>query len=427
MKDLMTSFAATAIIQLANVASGILAARLLLPEGRGELAAVMLWPGLIAALGGLSINAASGYLAAGERREPREIFATATAVATLLTPVLILVGLVIVPLAYADYRPEVRDLARLYLAMVPLNLLTLCYMSILQGRLHFGAFNALRALQPVTYVAFIGLAVAAGWAGVAGFTAAALAGGVVMLILAVWALAHLGWVGWRTRREIARALMRYAATVHVSYVITVIAQRIDQALIALMLPAADLGLYAVAVSAGNLAAILVGAMDLLAFPKVAAADPEMRAEVLGRYVRLALILAVVAAVVLVPLLPWLLRLLFGAAFVPSAPAARIVAAATVFLAFRTMLYAGLRAYDRALVIGWIEGAVLVVLAGSLALLLPRYGIVGGAIAVAGSNLLACVLLAVSVRRVLGIGLGQLLTPGPREWELAGELLRMLRK
>ncbi|MCH9050401.1 MAG: hypothetical protein IIA72_04890 [Proteobacteria bacterium] len=38
MKDLFVSFIATGAIQLSNLASGILAARLLGPEGRGELA-----------------------------------------------------------------------------------------------------------------------------------------------------------------------------------------------------------------------------------------------------------------------------------------------------------------------------------------------------------------------------------------------------
>ena len=44
MKDLFVSFIATGAIQLSNLASGILAARLLGPEGRGELAVVILWP-----------------------------------------------------------------------------------------------------------------------------------------------------------------------------------------------------------------------------------------------------------------------------------------------------------------------------------------------------------------------------------------------
>ncbi len=423
MKDLASSFAATAAVQLANVASGILAARLLLPEGRGELAAVMLWPMLIAALGGFSINAAAGYLVAGEKRPPGEVFAAATAAAVALVPLLAAVGLAVIPWAYGGYAPEIGALARLYLAFVPMSLLTLCYLSILQGRLRFGALNALRALQPIGYVALIGAAAAAGHATVAGFTAASLGANAVTLVLAGATLARLGWVQWRFPPGILRALARYAATVHVGEVIAVVGRRLDQALVALVLPVAELGLYAVALSAGGLIAILVGAMELLAFPKVAAADPAARAEVLGRYVRLTVALAIVAAAVLVPLLPWLVRLLFGAAFLPAVAPARIVAVAMVFHAFRATLSAGLRGTDRALTVGGVEGAALVALAAGLAVLLPRYGIVGGAWALAGSNVVACALLIAAVRRALGIGFARLMTPGAREWELAGALWR----
>ncbi len=426
MKDLFTSFAATAVVQLANIASGILAARLLLPEGRGELAAVMLWPALLAAIGGFSLNAATGYLGAGERRPPAEIFAATTALVAVLSPLLVAVGLAIIPEAYRDYRPELQDIARLYLVWVPLNLFVLSYAALLQGQLRFGAFNLLRALQPVSYVVLIGAALVLGYATVGGFAVAAIGGTFVPLVLSVVMVARFGWVGWQAPRAILRAMMRYAATVHVSTVVTVIGQRLDQALIALMLPAADLGLYAVALSAGGLVGIVTAAIDQLAFPKVAAADPTVRAEVLGRYVRLSVALAFATVIVLIPLVPWLLGLLFGPAFVPSAPAARIIAAGMVFHAFRITLYAGLRAYDRALLIGWIEAAVLAAFAAALAALLPRYGIIGGAAALCGSNVLACILLVATVKRALGIGLGTLFTPTAREAELMAELLRRRR-
>ena len=56
MKDISVSFATTAYIQVLNIATGLIAARILLPEGRGELAALMLWPGLIAELGNLGLS-----------------------------------------------------------------------------------------------------------------------------------------------------------------------------------------------------------------------------------------------------------------------------------------------------------------------------------------------------------------------------------
>jgi len=50
MKALIITILTTGVLQLANLASGLLAARLLLPEGRGELAIAILWPTTLAYL-----------------------------------------------------------------------------------------------------------------------------------------------------------------------------------------------------------------------------------------------------------------------------------------------------------------------------------------------------------------------------------------
>ena len=51
MKDIVTSFVGSALMQVFTIISGVLLARLLLPTGRGELAAVILWSTMIAAVG----------------------------------------------------------------------------------------------------------------------------------------------------------------------------------------------------------------------------------------------------------------------------------------------------------------------------------------------------------------------------------------
>ncbi len=49
---------ANSLILLSGIVSGILAARLLLPAGRGAVAAVLFWPHIIASVAGLSANEA---------------------------------------------------------------------------------------------------------------------------------------------------------------------------------------------------------------------------------------------------------------------------------------------------------------------------------------------------------------------------------
>ena len=68
MRNLFISFLSTGFIQLANLATGILAARLLHPEGRGELALLVLWAVLVANLGSMGLRCTSTGKAAPSRR-----------------------------------------------------------------------------------------------------------------------------------------------------------------------------------------------------------------------------------------------------------------------------------------------------------------------------------------------------------------------
>jgi O-antigen/teichoic acid export membrane protein len=50
------TFLTNLAIQGCNVITGVLTARILQPEGRGELAAIILWPSILAGLGILGTN-----------------------------------------------------------------------------------------------------------------------------------------------------------------------------------------------------------------------------------------------------------------------------------------------------------------------------------------------------------------------------------
>jgi len=95
--DISVSFATTAYIQALNILTGLLAARLLLPEGRGELAALMLWPGLVCELGGLALSDALLYRLASGAATPRRLFAAMVWLAAGLTIVLVPIGVALLP------------------------------------------------------------------------------------------------------------------------------------------------------------------------------------------------------------------------------------------------------------------------------------------------------------------------------------------
>src|SRR6266851_4167131 len=74
--DGAVSLVASGLVQLLNVVSGIVIARSLGPAGRGELAAVLLWPALLASLSGLGTTDAITYLTARRPERTRDVAAT---------------------------------------------------------------------------------------------------------------------------------------------------------------------------------------------------------------------------------------------------------------------------------------------------------------------------------------------------------------
>jgi len=429
MKDVSVSFVATGLIQVVNIATGLLAARLLLPEGRGELAEIMLWAGLIVEFGIVGLSDALLYRAATGQVSPRELFAAMTWLTVVFSLLLVAAGFVIEPYIFAGKDPYLLRLALIFLvAYVPTNLGALFVASVFQGYLDVMTWNLLRGVVAAGYLVFIGVAAALGQTTVEGFATAYILGTAAALLLGLALLARRGWVGLRARRATVWGLLIYGAKVHVGEMLNSARQKIDQALVALWLPHADLGLYVVALTVANGPLILAQTLANLAFPKISQqTEVSGKIVVFGRYFRFTLAVTVATTVVLLVLNPWLVPLLFGRAFAPAALIANIMLIGLPAAAAKLLFIQALKSWDRSLVIGHAESIGLVAAAVSLLILLPTFGIAGAACSLVIANVVAAVAMAASLRRHLDMKLSMLLKPTPDDWRLAGDLVGMLRR
>ncbi len=427
MKDLFTSLSATILIALANLGSGVLAARLLGPDGRGELAAVILWTSLIAALGSLGLGDSVVYHSAHGKTSHRAVFASSAVVAAMCSIVSLAIGWVILAYIFMDYRPEVQGAASVFLFFIPVYLFGLYFSCMFQGDLQLTTWNYLRILIPAIYVAGIGVAFLSGHASVMGFAVAFLTANVASALVAFILINRRGWLNLSPRVETLKSLLRYGLKTHVGTVVTTVSERLDQALISLFLAAADLGLYVVSLAAAGIANLLVGTAWHLAFPKIAnQPTAEGKAVVFGRYMRLALFLGLAAAIPIYIVAPWLLSLLFGSEFVGASPILRVLLFGMVPLGCKTILVQGLKAHDRALTFGKAELLGLAVGATCLAVLLPLYGTLGVAAAMVIVHSSTFLYLLVSVKRQLGIRPTALFQPTADDWRLISQALTNLR-
>ncbi|MBL8687764.1 MAG: oligosaccharide flippase family protein [Rhodospirillaceae bacterium] len=392
----------TAATQAANLATAMIVARALLPEGRGDLQLVVLWPMLAAQIASLSLNEALLVLTASGSGDRRRSFAAGlwiTLVLALLAA--IVAGFWLAPSALALRPNDVKEAGRLCLWLVPATMLSTFFLDALRGRLDHRGWTVLRTVQALAYLAGTLVAWHLG-SGLVGFALAFVASHGLALATSGLRLAALGGFAVEVPDKAAAApLVSLGLRLHTGFVIQVLGGRVDQIAIAILLDPASLGLYAAAMTLVLGLLQLAQSVSQAMFPRVLAL-PERPAK--ARQVRrtLALVLGgvAIAAILMFALAEIVIRLLFGAAFAPAADLVRLLLIGIVPHASREVFMLALKVEGRPLAIGRAEAMSLGFFAGLLALLVPRYGAVGTAVAYAATQWLVAGIMAWQCRGLL---------------------------
>jgi len=385
-----------------GLVTGALVARLLGPQGRGELTAIQTWPSVIATVAMLGLPDALVYTSAREPAQAARRLGSAMALGLLTSTVLGLVGYAAMPLLLAAQSPSVVVAARWFLLLGPLYALVGMPLHPLQGRADFARWNTLRTVP------------ALGWLGVLlvawglderrpQVVAAAYLVFLALLCVPVMALVRARLPG-RFSPDPGEwiPLLRYGLPSALAGVPQVVGQRLDQLAMAAFLPTPVLGLYAVAAAWGGAAGPVVGALSAVFFPLVAAApDAKQRSERAVASARAAVLISFPLGGLLFAATPVALPLLFGDAYRAALPAALILSAAGTVAGVKGVLANALRGLGRPAAVMNAESSSLGVFALLLLLLLRPFGITGAAVALLASNVVATALLLIRLAGLTG--------------------------
>jgi O-antigen/teichoic acid export membrane protein len=378
-RPLTFSFTASIAIQTINVMTGIALARILGPHGRGELAAVLLWPTLIAAIGSLGVIEATTFHAARSTTAPGTLLGSALVIALVQSAACVAVGAAILPLVLAHYDATTVRAAYLFLTFIPLNLVTLSLMAVLNGQQRFAQFHALRLLVAGgTGSAILTLRLIDNLTienAVLVYVGATLCTGLVAAAMLVRFVPSLGFSA-----GLSRQLLTFGLQSHTGSVTWMMNERLDQLVISIFLAPVQLGLYVTAVTMTSLTSLVGSSVATAAFPVVARLDAaDQRRDAVRRFVRLTLAVSIAVALPVAVLAPTLIGFFFKAAYLDATGVCRLLMVAAVILSTNRVLGACLKALGRPLDAGLAEFMALGVTAGGLALLLPMLGIMGAAI------------------------------------------------
>src|SRR5512134_2645293 len=176
------------IVLGANVVTGIVTARALAPAGRGEVAAIVLWPQLLTFALTLGLPAAVRYHLRCSPERTAHLLTAAILLSFGAGAVAAAAGILGIPFLLGEYRLEIERAAQVFMLLAPLMLL----LNVLTGALEvldeFAVANALRAIQP--FITLAALGVLAGAGALHPITAAG-AYLLPVIPLSVWLLRHL--------------------------------------------------------------------------------------------------------------------------------------------------------------------------------------------------------------------------------------------
>jgi len=254
--------------------TGVTAARLLGPEGRGELTAIQSWPMLIAVFASLGLNKSIIYYSAKKPKQAGELLGSAVALSLLAIIPFMLLGYIIIPLLLSAQSEEVVRLSQLYLIYLPISALVGIPHSSLRGINDLASWNKIRFLPNVMWllvlvVGFLFQKRDPGW-----FAFSYL----ILLLFLFFPIIRIVLARiqrpYRPAAKLMPSLLKYGLPSVVSDFPSILNLRLDQLIMISFLPAKTLGLYVVAVAWGNMVRPVLTAIGAVLFPRVASQESK---------------------------------------------------------------------------------------------------------------------------------------------------------
>lgn len=368
----METLCANALVTVSGAFGGVIIARALGPEGRGNVASIILWPQVIAGVGLLSLNEAT-TLAVGRRKGDRgPVIASALLIAVLASLPVLLAGRAALGLFFQVGNAEYGHVAKLYLALlVPLYLVYSTGQGALQGKFALRTFNILRAVAPAGYSIGLGVLWATHTISVVHAVSVSLVSSALAMIGVVWMLRdeiH----AWPTLAEMAK-LLKTALRFHGATVLFLLCSQIDKLWAIAVLDARAAGFYVVASGlATTVLGIFTQSIYFVAFPDLSRRDDTTdRRRLTGQYLQFATFAGAILSVTVMAALPWGLPFIYGSAFKASVDIGLILVIASVLFGLRQIAIRSLKAWGHGLPGAVSEGITLLVVGLGVAATWPK--------------------------------------------------------
>ena len=427
-RNILTTLSARILLVGISLVSSMVLSRYLGPEGRGLFALVMLLPGLAGSLGLLGFEQANAVYAGLEPRSQRALVWQSIVIAGLGGSLISFAGASYLYLGAPGLRATLRGPLWLYVipfAIVPGRLLAEYWLAILRGMNRILLLNLIEVGARVVSLILVLLCIVVLGAGVTGavWVDAVMGAGMIVSLAAL--LGHSGILGRPLLdRQVLERTSRFALPAYGASVMTYLNYRIDQFIIAILLPPEQLAFYVIAVDIAEKIWIIPGAVSMALLPHLTNSrdrDPALAA-VVARHTIVwtgagCLLVFAVAGIAV--------DFLFGAAFDATSTPLRWLLPGIFALAIGKVLVAELLAREKIRFTLWLSLIAASLNAAANFALIPLMGLAGAGLASTLSYSLVSLIVVWYYLRETGVAWSSLV-PGRNDVLVYVMLWRRLR-
>lgn len=397
IRDVLPTLGARGFVIVCGLASSIITAKVLGPEGRGSYFYIVTLAQLATQIGNLGLASSNTYVVAQNRTAAGALAANSFWIALVLGGV---ATLLTVAFQMVTGRPDRAALAVVLIVLVPSLIYGMLASSILIGAGRAKAYNVFLLVNTGLQLAAI-IVVGMTFGTVSAMLWVSAAASLAASAMLMWMISRQGPLIWRFDWGLLSREMGFASRVFLATLLQFAVSRLNVMILDHTSGAAAVGQYSIAVQFFDTLLILPATTAMLLFPELVRSDARDR---LRRTLQVALVIGALMAVVAIAFIaisPWLIPLMFGPGFTPAIEVVRWMMPGLVAFSLLNVVsqYLAAARFPLSNLLAWmISLPVLGILAS---VLVPLWGAPGAAAALSITYVLlaaAIALLALAQHR-----------------------------
>lgn len=395
--NVASSYATRLGIMVIGLANTVIVSRWLGPEGRGIYAVAVAVATVAVQFGNFGMQASSCFQVAKQPELLPRLLGNAGVIAAVCGG-----GAALVTCAALIAYPRVAHLPQtellLALVWIPIGIAYLLLQNLLLGIHEIGAYNRIefgsKLFGVICLVGLIGL----GLVSVPSFVAASLAVFAVGLVSAFHRLNSIANERLRPSLTLIKSGYRIGLRAYGVMFLSFLVLRIDLLMVNSLLGAAQAGYYSIAATMADYVAMLPAVVASLLFPKlVSTVDPQHR-KLLATKITIATATVLLPTVVAAALLTRpVVKVLFGAAYMPAASAFVWLMPGMFFLGIETVVVQLINSYGYPAILLYVWAVCCALNIGLNLWAIPVFGITGASMVSSVCYTLICALVLLALR------------------------------